>query len=111
MQEITLVDILLRIRQDMMLGRIAMYLGEVNADRMVGFIAGYRACQGFHGVPDTEYSDFCEWLRVVKEEFPQEGWAAKYLRDCQGDHHAAIKKFLDFVAEFAATRPRHQPGG
>jgi hypothetical protein len=39
-----------------------------------------------------------------------EGWVAKYLRDCQGDHHAAIKKFLDFVAEFAATRLRHQPG-
>lgn len=104
MHDVMLVDILLRIRQDMMRGRLAMYLGEANVDRMVGFIAGYRACQGHHGVEDVEYGKFCDWLREVKREFPQEGWAAKYLRDCLGDHPAAIKKFLDFVAEFAALR-------
>lgn len=110
MHETRLLDVLLRIRDDMMLGRIAMYLGEANVDRMIGFVAGYRACQGFGGVPDVEYSEFCEWLRTEKKEFPEEGWGAKYLRECHGDHLAAIKKFLDFSAEFAATR-RSPPGG
>jgi hypothetical protein len=49
---------------------------------------------------DVDFERFCEWLRSVKEEFPVEGWAAKYLRDCSGDQLAAIKKFLDLVAEF-----------
>lgn len=34
--------------------------------------------------------------------FPGEGWAAKYLRDCHGNHEQAIRKYLDFVAEFIA---------
>jgi hypothetical protein len=88
----------------MMLGRIAMHLGEAKVDVMEGFIAGYLACLGDQGISDTEYGEFREWLRSEKAEFPQEGWAAKYLRDCHGDHDAAIRKLLDFVAEFAATR-------
>jgi hypothetical protein len=98
------VNALLRMRQDMMQGRIAMHLGEANVDVLEGFIAGYLACLGDTGSADAEYEEFREWLRSVKAEFPEEGWAAKYLRDCRGDHHAAIKKLLDLVAEFAETR-------
>jgi hypothetical protein len=68
--------------------------------RLVGFVDGYRACLMDGGVDDVDFERFCEWLRSVKEEFPVEGWAAKYLRDCSGDQLAAIKKFLDLVAEF-----------
>jgi hypothetical protein len=34
------------------------------------------------------------------------GWAAKYLRDCGGNHERAIREYLDFVAEFAALRTK-----
>jgi hypothetical protein len=47
----------------------------------------------------------------VKQELPTEGWDVKYLRDCEGDHECAIRKFLDFVAEFVALRERERQGG
>ena len=59
-----------------------------------------------NGLPDQEFNDFMVWLRDVKREWPVEGWVKKYLRELGGDHEAAIKKFLDFVAEFDATRKR-----
>jgi len=97
----SLLDLLLRMRNDMLKGRIEMHLGETNVQRLVGFVDGYRACLMDGGVDDVDFGRFCEWLKSVKEELPVEGWAAKYLRDCEGDQLAAIKKFLDFVAEFA----------
>ncbi|HYO54467.1 hypothetical protein [Archangium sp.] len=96
----SLLDVLLQIRDDILRGRIEMHLGETNIHRLVGFVDGYRACLVDHDTDDMDFARFCEWLKSVKEEFPVEGWAAKYLRDCKGDHLAAIKKFLDFVAEF-----------
>ncbi|WP_233261483.1 hypothetical protein [Vitiosangium sp. GDMCC 1.1324] len=72
---------------------------------------GYRACQRANGINDEEYIRFHDWLREVKHELPTEGWAAKYLRDCDGDHERAIRKFLDFVAEFVALREREMQGG
>jgi hypothetical protein len=106
----TMVDALLRIRGDLMKGRIAMHLGEANVAVMEGFIAGYLACLSDQGVEDGEYEEFREWLREVKRAFPQEGWAASYLRECHGDHHAAIQRLLDFVAEFAALKRATAPG-
>ncbi len=78
-----------------------MHIGEPNVDRMQGFITGYNACLVSNGTADEEYGQFREWLRE-RDEFPTEGWAAKYLRDCNGDHEQAIRKYLDFVAEFIA---------
>jgi hypothetical protein len=46
----------------------------------------------------------------VKHELPTEGWDVKYLRDCDGDHERAIRKFLDFVAELVALRQRERQG-
>lgn len=106
----SLLDVLLRIRDDMLQGRIEMHLGETNIHRLVGFVDGYRSCLADHGADDLNFERFCEWLRSVKEEFPVEGWAAKYLRDSNGDHLAAIKKFLDFVAEFVETEGKMSHG-
>jgi len=100
----TMVDALLRIRGDLMKGRIAMHLGEAHVEVLEGFIAGYLACLSDQGVKDGEYEEFREWLREVKREFPHEGWAASYLLECQGNHLAAIQRLLDFVAEFAALK-------
>ena len=100
-----LLDYLLRIRKDLLTGRLAMHLGEPRVELMQGFITGYNACMVSNGIADAEYGQFREWLRE-KAEFPPEGWAAKYLRDCHGDHEQAIRKYLDFVAEFVAL---HRP--
>lgn len=100
-----LLEQLLRIRRDMEAGHLEMHLGETNIHRLVGFVDGYHACLRANGCRDVEYGHFFEWLRDEKREFPPEGWAAKYLRDCDGDHARAIRKYLDFVAEFVARRP------
>jgi hypothetical protein len=98
---VLLLDYLLRIRKDLLAGRLAMHLGEPRVELMQGFITGYNACLVSNGSADAEYGHFREWLRE-KGEFPPAGWAAKYLRDCHGDHEQAIRKYLDFVAEFVA---------
>ncbi|WP_395834321.1 hypothetical protein [Archangium violaceum] len=97
-----LLDYLILIRRDMIAGRFGMHLGEPDVDRLLGFVTGYHACQVVNGIDDVEYGRFRDWLRDVKHEFPPEGWAAKYLRDCGGNHEQAIRKYLDFVAEFVA---------
>ena len=86
--------------------RLCLYFGEVNILLFEGFIAGYRACQGVHGIKDERYERFWEWLRDVKGELPTEGWRVKYLRDCDNDPLRAIRKFLDFAAEFHAMEQR-----
>jgi hypothetical protein len=95
-------------RGDARRGRIGMYIGEADICRFAGFVDGYRFCCVERGEPDVEFTRFCEWLRVEKEEFPPEGWESKYMRDCKGDHLAAIMKFLDFVAEFMERQGRMQ---
>jgi hypothetical protein len=99
---VLLLDYLLRIRQDMLAGRLTMHIGEPHVEHMVGFVNGYHSCLLSNGIQDEEYGRFFEWLRDVKGEFPTEGWAAKYLHDCHGNHEQAIRKYLDFVSEFAA---------
>jgi methylphosphotriester-DNA--protein-cysteine methyltransferase len=102
-----LLDYLMRLRQEKTRG-LLLNMGEVNVTRMVAFTDGYRACQRANGINDEEYGLFRDWLRDVKQEFPTEGWAAKYLRDCDGDHERAIRKYLDFVAEFVASREKER---
>jgi hypothetical protein len=104
-----LLDYLMRLRQEKVRG-LLLDMGEINVARMVAFIDGYRACQYANGIEDEEYGLFRDWLRDVKHEFPTEGWDVKYLRDCDGDHERAIRKFLDFVAEFVALRQRERQG-
>jgi hypothetical protein len=99
---VLLLDYLLRVRKDLLAGRLAMHIGEPNIEHLAGFVNGYHSCLISNGIKDEEYGRFFEWLRDVKGEFPTEGWAAKYLRDCNGDHEQAIRKYLDLVAEFIA---------
>ncbi|WNG26363.1 hypothetical protein F0U62_21785 [Cystobacter fuscus] len=103
---VMLLDALMQMRRDHQAGRIGMYIGKADAHVLAGFVAGYRSCLVDNGAGDAEATEFSKWLSFEKEEFPPEGWATKYLRDCNGDHVAAITKFLDFVAEFRARRER-----
>jgi hypothetical protein len=45
------------------------------------------------------------WLHDVKKAWPPEGWAEAYLREFDGDHTRAIRKYLDYVAEFRGLSP------
>ena len=108
-RHVYLLDYLMRLRQEKTRG-LLLNMGDIDVTRMVAFVDGYRACQYANGVEDEEYGLFRDWLRDVKHEFPTEGWAAKYLRDCDGDHERAIHKFLDFAAEFVALRERERQG-
>ncbi len=104
---VSTVDLLLFIREKVNEGvMLEMFLGSVNAHAMRSFITGSSMALEYNGLPDHEYKDFLVWLRDVKREWPEEGWVKKYLRELDGDHEAAIRKFLDFAAEFAATRKR-----
>jgi hypothetical protein len=104
-----MLDFLMRLRQEKSRG-LLLEMGDINVTRMAAFVAGYLSCQDINGIKDEEYRRFFLWLRDVKHEFPGEGWDVKYLRDCDGDHERAIRKFLDFAAEFVALREQERQG-
>lgn len=108
LRPVLLLDVLLFIRKEVAQGRPLWFFlgGETHVQAMVAFIAGYRASCHYNGLENAEYNAFVAWLRDVKHEFPGEGWARKYLADCEGDHERAIRKFLELVAEYAAL---HRP--
>ncbi len=102
---VSTVDLLVFIRQKVQEGvMLEMFLGTVDAHAMRAFIEGSSLALYFNGHPDQDFKDFVSWLRDVKREWPVEGWVKKYLRETGGDHAAAIRKFLDFAAEFDALR-------
>ncbi|MDC0710235.1 hypothetical protein POL68_17290 [Stigmatella sp. ncwal1] len=98
------LDVLCRVRQELIQGQLAVPLCEASAECFETFVEGCHACLLANGFADDEYGHFFEWLRDVKQEMPGEGWPAKFLRDCHGDHAQAIRKYLDFVAEFLGHR-------
>ncbi|MDC0714643.1 hypothetical protein POL68_39710 [Stigmatella sp. ncwal1] len=48
---------------------------------------------------------FFLWLCDMKKAWPAEGWAEAYLREFDGDHTRAVRKYLDYVAEFRSLSP------
>ncbi|MDY7231942.1 hypothetical protein [Hyalangium rubrum] len=103
----TLVEVLLRIRDDMRTRQAPpyLYMGLPNAGRLRCFMGGYWRCTYQLGMDEGQDHLFGLWLRDVKKAWPGEGWAAAYLRECDGDHLRAVSKFLDFVAEFRDLAP------
>jgi hypothetical protein len=107
------LDALRSAYQDMQRGRLFLHFGEALIERLAGYVEGYRACTRENGLEDGRYERFCVWLRDVKQEQPVEESPASYLRACNGDHEQAIRKYLGFVEEFAASplaarEPAHQ---
>jgi hypothetical protein len=104
-RSVSTLDILMFMREKLSEGVMPeMFLGAATVEAMAAFASGVSLTLYYNHRPDTEYQDFMAWLRDVKGEFPGEGWTRKYLADCRGDHLAAIRKFLDFVAEFVALK-------
>lgn len=93
------LDELLEVRR---VDRILMYIGEARVERMAGYIDGYRLCLSLAGLKDQEYARFEQWLQDTGRIPPGQSWEGSFLQATQGDHEAAIHRFLDCVAEFRA---------
>jgi hypothetical protein len=105
---VPLLDVLMTLREDMTArGRGPyQYIGMPDVDHVTGFIVGYG--EGLHNLGVEVGTDalFRDWLRDVKKELPGQGWAAAYLVEFQGDQDRALRKYLDFVAEFRDLPPQ-----
>lgn len=99
---LTRVELLLRIRQDMQARSSGpyLYIGLPNVERVESFLVGYSCAVGALGFEPGQDGLFMDWLRDVKKAWPGEGWAASYLREFDGDHTAALRRYVDFAAEF-----------
>jgi hypothetical protein len=101
---VPLLDVLLRIRQDM-LSREAgpyLYIGMPDAQWVRCFVSGYERCLHFLSVEEGPDALFRDWLRDVRGALPGQGWPHAYLEMFGGDHRRAVLHYLDFVAEFRA---------
>jgi hypothetical protein len=98
----TLVEVLLQIRNDMRTRQSPpyLYLGAPNTGRVRCFTLGYSWCARHLGMDDGQDQLFFLWLHDVKKAWPPEGWAEAYLREFDGDHTRAVRKYLEYVAEF-----------
>lgn len=104
---VPLIDALLHIREEVERGRpIWMFTGTASVDALLAFTAGYALCCTYNAIDNSMYGEFCDWLRDVRAKFPAEGWHRKLLEESRGDHDEAIRKFLNLVHEFAASKPR-----
>ncbi|WNG24410.1 hypothetical protein F0U62_10595 [Cystobacter fuscus] len=100
-----LLDALLWLRQRMDQGHeLSLLTGARSIDSLYCFTIGWVRNTLYNRQKDPSLASFWDWLRDVKKEFPGEGWHVKYLRDCQGDHMRAVRKFLDLAAEFKESR-------
>ena len=116
---VPLLDVLLRIREDMRSRKAGpyRYIGMPDVGRVTCFVGGYGECLRSLGVEEGADVLFGEWLYDVKRAFPGQGWEHAYLKEFHGDHDRALLKYLDFVAEFRALSPEAlssipwRPGG
>jgi hypothetical protein len=102
------LDILLFVQQQIRQGVMPeMFFGRVDIHSLHSFVLGLHFTLYCQHQRDPRYMAFVDWLRDIKQDFPAGGgWARKFLEDCQGDHLAAIHRFLDRVAEFDALERR-----
>ncbi|ADO70760.1 uncharacterized protein STAUR_2968 [Stigmatella aurantiaca DW4/3-1] len=103
----TRVDMLLQIRSDMRTRQSPpyLYLGIPNTGRVRCFTVGYWHCTYHLGMDEGQDHLFDLWLDKMKKAWPPEGWEEAYLRECDGDHTRAVRKYLDYVAEFRNVSP------
>lgn len=104
---VPLLDVLLRVREDMRKRQSGpyLYIGMPDVERVRCFIDGYLECLDCFGVERGSDALFGPWLRDIKKAWPGQGWDHAYLEEFHGDHDRALRKFLDFVAEFRALSP------
>ena len=77
-------------------------------EELVAYMEGYLKCCDRNGLDDDVFGDFRDWLRDVRGALP-EGWTRSYVETSGGDHQTAMRRFLDFVAEYLSLR-EHKAG-
>ncbi len=77
-----------------------MSLLDVRIELLGSYIMGFREASQLGGFDVSDADAFFEWLLEEKKEFPPQGWATKYLNDCNGSHLDAIAKFWGFLHEY-----------
>lgn len=104
---VSLLDLLLSIRSDMVARPKGpyRYIGMPDVDWVMVFILGYQEVLNHLGIEEGPDLLFGPWLRDIKHAWPTEGWEAAYLRECKGDQTGALRRYLDYVAEFRALSP------
>lgn len=107
-QAVALLDVLLRVRQDVQEKHTGpyVYIGMADAARLSTFAAGYTQCMSNLGVHEGSDVLFHDWLEILTN--PQRGraWDGRFLDECGGDHERAVRKYLDCVAEFRSFSPK-----
>ncbi|HLL83249.1 MAG TPA: hypothetical protein VK420_11380 [Longimicrobium sp.] len=87
-----------------------IFFGRIDVKAFGNFLDGIGFYTFCAGVKDEPFREFMEWLWEKGEHRDPGGWEARYLTDCNGDHRAAIMKFLDRCAEFVAQRQPPESG-
>ncbi len=102
------LDFLLEVRREIgdVLGRLGIFIGYIEVNRMAGLIDGYRLCLALVGARDEEYARFERWLQEEKGVPPGEDWTQPLLQASQGDAEQAIRQLLAYAAEFRSQVSR-----
>ena len=98
----SILDLLLEVRRvagDVQ-GRLSLFIGDIKVQRMAGFMRGHHLCLELAGVHDVEYARFQQWLHQEKDAPAGQPWEQFLLWTCNGDHERAIRRLLDWAAEF-----------
>ena len=104
---VPLLDLLMRIRQDLReraVGPFA-YIGMPDAHWMTCFISGYAEGLGTLGVEEGTDELFISWYLELKGGLRREGGPVAFLNEFEGNDRLAILKYLDYVAEFRTLSP------
>ena len=103
---VPLLDVLLHLRSRFAAGLgMELVIGDVTVFNFRKFEQGmafYTECCGVG--PGDEYRAFREWMTKSEWEPTSAGWMPTLLEKCNGDHRAAIRKYLDLAAELAEAR-------
>lgn len=82
---------------------VLVFLGCDDVRRFASLAAGIHLHLFLCGAADPGHHEFLKWLRE-RHSLSSGAWEEKFLLDAGGDHHAAIRRFLDECVEFWTTR-------
>lgn len=80
-------------------GSLLVFVGHDDVRRFASFVDGIGVHLFLCGAQNPGLGEFLAWLRV-RHGLSSGAWEDKFLADAQGDHHVAVRRFLDECAEF-----------
>lgn len=102
---VSTIDALMYIREyESRTNSVLVFIGYDDTRRFASFVDGISTHLFLCGAPNPGYGAFLDWLRL-RHGLSSGSWEDKFLADAAGDHHAAIKRYLDECAEFRTMYP------